>query len=65
MEWAGAHPRIEKVCLAVFPSNTAGLSLYRKFGFAQEARRPRHGRHDDGRYVDLILMARWVKGPPP
>jgi RimJ/RimL family protein N-acetyltransferase len=64
MEWAASHPRVEKVHLGVFPTNAAGLALYRKFGFVEEAHRPRHGRHDDGRYVDLILMARWVKGPP-
>ena len=64
MAWAAAHDKIEKVCLSVFPTNGPGLALYRKFGFVEEGRRPRHGRHDDGRYVDLILMARWVKGHP-
>lgn len=62
LAWAAAHPKIEKVCLGVFPTNAHGLALYRKFGFVEEGRRPRHGKHDDGRYVDLILMARWVKG---
>jgi RimJ/RimL family protein N-acetyltransferase len=62
LAWAAAHEKIEKVCLSVFPTNAVGLALYRKFGFVEEGRRARHGRHDDGRYVDLILMARWVKG---
>jgi len=63
LEWARAHPTLEKVCLSVYEENTLGRALYRKMGFEQEGIQRGHIRLDDGRYTNLINMAVWVKTP--
>ena len=62
IDWAKSHPAIEKLGLAVFSSNTRAIGLYRKLGFAQEGCRPREVKFGPDRYVDDILMYRFVKG---
>lgn len=62
LDWARAHPRIEKVSLAVLADNERAIALYRRFGFQEEGRRPREVRRGPGDYVDDILMYRFVKG---
>lgn len=47
---------LHKLCLEVFPSNTPAISLYRKFGFAEEGRRPRQYRRANGELWDAIVM---------
>lgn len=59
--WARENPRIEKVALAAFATNEAGLALYRKFGFREEGRRAREFRLGPDRYVDDVEMALRVK----
>jgi RimJ/RimL family protein N-acetyltransferase len=59
--WAEAHPVIEKLGLAVFSSNTRAIGLYRKLGFVEEGCRPREVKFASGRYVDDLLMYRFVK----
>lgn len=61
LDWAEAEPGVEKVALAVFATNKPALQLYRKFGFIEEGRRLRELKMGPGRYVDDILMYRWVK----
>ena len=60
LDWARAHPTIEKVSLAVLATNTRAIHVYRKLGFIEEGRRVREARLTDGRYVDDILMYVWV-----
>lgn len=50
---------VTKVELHVFPHNEPAIALYRKLGFAEEGHRHRHYRIG-GRYVDAILMARYL-----
>ena len=64
LDWARGHPTIEKVALSVFATNDAALSLYRRLGFVEEGRRVREVRLAPGRYVDDVLMYRWVKDRP-
>jgi RimJ/RimL family protein N-acetyltransferase len=61
LDWAAAHPHIEKVSLAVLADNDRAIALYRRFGFQEEGRRPREVRRGPGAYVDDILMYRFVK----
>lgn len=64
LEWASEHPAIEKVCLAVFSSNPLAIGLYERLGFVAEGRRMAQCKLGRGRYVDEIMMGRWVKPPP-
>lgn len=61
IDWARAHPTIEKVSLAVFATNQKAIALYHKLGFIEEGRRIREVRLSDNTYVDDILMYKWVK----
>jgi len=47
---------LHKLSLEVFPHNTAGLALYRKFGFVEEGRRVKHYRRASGELWDAIVM---------
>ena len=62
LDWAEQEPGVEKVALAVFADNEPALRLYRKLGFVEEGRRQCEVRLGPGRYVDDVLMYRWVKG---
>jgi RimJ/RimL family protein N-acetyltransferase len=61
IDWAKENPIIEKVALEVFATNQPAIGFYRKMGFVEEGRRARHVKIADGEYVDVILMARFVK----
>jgi RimJ/RimL family protein N-acetyltransferase len=61
IDWAKAHPVIEKLGLAVFSSNTRAIGLYRKLGFVEEGRRPREVKFGPDEYADDVLMYRFVK----
>lgn len=60
IDWARAHPRIEKVDLRVLSDNERAIRLYRKHGFVVEGCLARAVRYEDGRYVDDVLMGRDV-----
>jgi putative acetyltransferase len=47
---------LHKLTLSVFPHNGAAIALYRKFGFAEEGRHPKHLRRANGELWDLIDM---------
>jgi ribosomal protein S18 acetylase RimI-like enzyme len=47
---------LHKLCLEVFPHNTAALALYRRFGFVEEGRRVRQYRRASGDLWDSIIM---------
>lgn len=61
IDWAEENPAIEKVALSVFAANQPAISLYKKMGFLEEGRRVRGIKIADGKYVDDILMYRFVK----
>ncbi len=59
--WAKENPVIEKVALEVFAANQPAIGLYKKLGFLEEGRRIRHVKIADGKYINVILMYRFVK----
>jgi putative acetyltransferase len=53
---------ILRVELMVEEDNPRGIAFYRKLGFEQEGRLKRaYRRSGDARYVDELLMARWLE----
>jgi ribosomal protein S18 acetylase RimI-like enzyme len=52
---------VEKIMLAVYPTNEVAVALYRKFGFVQEGRLVGHSRKSTG-YEDEVLMSAWIEG---
>jgi RimJ/RimL family protein N-acetyltransferase len=61
LDWARAHPTIEKVALGVFSTNARAIALYRRLGFVEEGRDVREYRLGPGRYADNVRMALFVK----
>lgn len=62
LEFAAAHPKIEKVCLGVVPANIEGVKLYESLGFVEEGRQQRQFRQPEtGIDHDHVNMAVWVK----
>jgi len=53
--WAREN-NLHKLSLGVFAHNTAGLALYRKYGFVEEGRRIKHYRRQSGELWDSIEM---------
>jgi len=47
---------LHKLCLEVFAHNTAGIALYRKYGFVDEGHRVRQYRRVSGELWDSIVM---------
>ena len=62
--WSRAHPRIEKIQLAMLASNDVGRRLYEGLGFTLEGRRQRTFRQPDGTLVDEILYGMWIGAEP-
>jgi putative acetyltransferase len=56
VEWARSAG-VHKVCLQVWPHNTAARALYRRAGFVEEGLLRRHYRRRDGTLWDAIAMA--------
>lgn len=50
---------VEKIVLSVYPDNHRAISLYRKFGFAEEGRLVAQSKKSYG-YLDEIMMGRWL-----
>ncbi len=65
LDWAAANPLIEKVELGVFSTNTRAIGLYRRLGFVEEGRRAKEIKIEPGRYVDEVLMGRFIKPGSP
>jgi RimJ/RimL family protein N-acetyltransferase len=61
LEWARAHPRIEKVGLGVLATNARAIHVYQLMGFEEEGRHRRAFRLGPGEYVDDVLMYVFVK----
>jgi RimJ/RimL family protein N-acetyltransferase len=47
---------VHKLCLEVFPHNTAAIAMYSKAGFVEEGRRIRQYRRASGEFWDAIMM---------
>jgi ribosomal protein S18 acetylase RimI-like enzyme len=47
---------LHKLSLSVFPHNSGGIALYRKFGFVEEGRRVEQYRRQSGELWDAIEM---------
>ncbi|MEP0836414.1 GNAT family N-acetyltransferase [Coleofasciculus sp. FACHB-64] len=61
IDWAANEPLIEKVTLAVFSTNRSAIALYKKFGFEEEGRCPKDMKLAIGKYIDSVLMYKFVK----
>jgi RimJ/RimL family protein N-acetyltransferase len=59
--WAKENPVIEKLTLEVFRTNRPAIRLYGKMGFKREGLRAKAIKTGDGKYIDDILMAKFVK----
>jgi hypothetical protein len=57
--WAEKQKGLEKISLAVFSTNKAAISLYRKFGFKIEGVSERQYKIE-GKYVDDITMGKFL-----
>ncbi len=60
IEWAESHPSIEKINLEVHSANLSARSLYETVGFVVEGIKKNEIRYSKDRYVDAILMGRFV-----
>jgi len=61
LDWAAAHPLIEKVGLSVFSTNERAIALYRRLGFKEVGRSPRHYKLGPDKYADNVIMVKFVK----
>jgi RimJ/RimL family protein N-acetyltransferase len=61
LDWAAAHPQIERLGLTVFSTNARAIHLYASLGFTEEGREYRAIKYADGSYADAIRMYRWMK----
>jgi len=61
IEWAEKNPAIEKLALSVFADNEPAIHLYKKMGFVEEGRRVREIKMAEGRYLDDVLMCRFIE----
>jgi RimJ/RimL family protein N-acetyltransferase len=59
--WARDHPIVEKLTTTFFTTNTRAIALCTRFGFQSEGRRHREYRVRPGRYLDSLLLAKWIK----
>jgi RimJ/RimL family protein N-acetyltransferase len=61
VDWAAAHPVIEKLALDVQADNKSAIALYKKLEFVEEGRKVKELKYADGTYSDMICMYRFVK----
>ena len=61
IDWASNNPIIEKMGLGVFANNIKAISLYKKLGFVEEGRKAKEIKIAPDKYVDSILMYKFVK----
>lgn len=61
LDWAEAHPSIQKIGLGVFSTNEKAVKLYQKMGFVEEGRRVKEIQLQDGVFIDDIMMYKWLE----
>jgi len=59
-EWASSNSLIEKIGLSVHSNNDRAIALYKKIGFEIEGIRRRDLKYGEHRYVDTILMGKFL-----
>lgn len=59
--WATDHPFVEKLTTNLFTNNSRAITVFNRFGFQSEGRRHREFLVAPGRYLDAILLAKWIK----
>lgn len=62
IKWGEGVETLRRMELHVLADNVAARHLYEALGFEPEGQRNGAIRQDDGRYVDDIIMCRWVGG---
>lgn len=60
LDWAEENPLIEKVSLGVFSTNQRAISLYKQMGFLEEGRLIKEYKLNHGKYIDDVLMYKFV-----
>jgi len=63
IDYADRWVAVMRIELTVFTDNERAIALYRKFGFVQEGIFRAYGLRD-GRYQDVLAMARLHPSPP-
>jgi RimJ/RimL family protein N-acetyltransferase len=61
LEWAHANSCVEKVSTTLFTTNARAMTLYTKHGFVGQGVRQREYQVSPGRYLDAVVMSKWVK----
>ncbi|HZC07460.1 MAG TPA: GNAT family protein [Ktedonobacterales bacterium] len=61
LDWARAHPQLEKLWLTVIATNARAIHLYSALGFREEGRAHRAIKFEDGAYADMLQLFQWVK----
>ena len=59
--WGESEPLLEKIRLEVFATNARAIHLYTSFGFQEEGRLIKQVKMDDGHFVDLLQMSKFLK----
>lgn len=60
LDWGRQHHDIEKIGLSAFSTNEQAIELYRRLGFTELARSPKHFKLADGSYADNVIMYQFV-----
>ncbi|HIY58282.1 MAG TPA: GNAT family N-acetyltransferase [Candidatus Tetragenococcus pullicola] len=58
--WAQENDQLYRLELDVQSQNQRAVHLYKKFGFSVEAVKKRGARGDDGRFLDVLLMSKFI-----
>jgi RimJ/RimL family protein N-acetyltransferase len=61
IEWAEREPLLEKLRLEVFATNAGAIHLYASLGFEEEGRLIKQVKMDNGHFIDLLLMRKFLK----
>jgi len=61
LDWATAHPTIEKIRLGVLADNHHAIALYTSMGFVEDGRHEGEFKFGPDKYIDDIQMVQWVK----
>jgi len=60
IDWAEKNELIRKISLGVFITNSHAIHLYKNLGFMEEGRKRKEIKLDDGEFIDLVLMCKFV-----